>query len=137
MKIELQRKTELALRTIRLLAARGNTIQGAALATAIGTTPNFLAQVISPLIEAGWVTSGRGPTGGYRLVEPADHITMLALIEASEGPLPTDKCVLEDGPCSDQVPCALHDSWQQVQEVVLTQLNRMPVLQSGELGEMQ
>jgi Rrf2 family protein len=137
MRITLQRKTELALRAIRLLAERGTTIQGAALALDIGTTQNYLAQVMSPLIESGWVASGRGPHGGYALTSPADQITMRALIEASEGPLPTDKCVLEDGPCSDQVPCALHDSWQQVQEVVLTQLNRMPVLQSGELGEMQ
>jgi Rrf2 family protein len=129
MRFTLQRKTELALRAIRLLAAHGDTMQGASLAGAIGTTPNFLTQVMSPLIEAGWVTSGRGPTGGYSLAKPAGEITMLALIEASEGPLPTDKCVLEDGPCSDLVPCALHDSWQQAQRALLTELRKMPVLQ--------
>ena len=129
MRFTLQRKTELALRAIRLLAAHGDTMQGASLAGAIGTTPNFLTQVMSPLIEAGWVTSGRGPTGGYSLAKPAGEITMLALIEASEGPLPTDKCVLEDGPCCDLVPCALHDSWQQAQRALLTELRKMPVLQ--------
>jgi Rrf2 family protein len=136
MKFTLQRKTELALRAVRLLAARGDTMQGPALADAVGTTPNYLTQVMSPLIDAGWVSSGRGPTGGYRLVEPAHHITMLTLIEAAEGPLPTDKCVLEDGPCSNVVPCALHDSWQQVQQAVLTELQQIPVLPSGRSGEM-
>lgn len=136
MRFTLQRKTELALRALRLLASRGETMQAPALAGAIGTTPNFLGQVVAPLIDAGWVTSGRGPNGGYSLIQSIEQVTMLDLIEAAEGPLPTDKCVLEDGPCTDNAPCALHDSWQEVQQVLLTQLKHMPVLQAGDPGEI-
>ena len=128
MHFTLQGKTELGLRAIRVLADEGQTMSGPVLAEVIGTTANYLPQVMSPLVAAGWVSSGRGPTGGYRLQPSGRGITMLALIEASEGSLSTDKCVLQGGPCEERNPCELHDSWQRVQQTVVTELDRIPVL---------
>jgi Rrf2 family protein len=134
MQFTLQRKTELALRALRTLARTSTTMPGNELAGAITTSTTYLPQVMSPLVTAGWVRSGRGPNGGYTLQFPADDISMLALIEASEGSLPDDKCVLRNGPCGDEEPCALHHSWRRAQDALLRELARISVLEHTATG---
>lgn len=134
MHFTLQRKTELALRALRALAANGGTVSGTDLARAIGTTSNYLPQVMSPLVSAGWVTSGRGPNGGYTMQRPASDISMLALIEASEGTIPTNKCVLRGGPCGGEQLCAMHDPWQRAQSTLLHELEQISVLERTQQG---
>lgn len=134
MQLHLQRKTELALRAMRLLADADGTVPGGELATRLGTTPSYLPQVMAPLVAEGWVSSGRGPGGGYALGPGARRVSMLALIEAAEGPIPSDRCVLRAGRCSSDRLCALHDSWQLAQVALVRELNHILVLPHGQEG---
>lgn len=128
MKLVLQRRTELALRAIRELKSHGGRLQGAELAARIGTSSNFLTQVMAPLVDASWVQSGRGPNGGYTLLDGVEHVSMLDLIQATEGSFPSKECVLRDGKCSDGETCALHDSWSEVRVAITTQFGNIRVL---------
>jgi Rrf2 family protein len=129
MQMTLQRRTELALRALRALDATRGTVSGAALASRIETTPTYLPQVMAPLVAAGWVASGRGPNGGYTLREAARQISMLELIDVSEGSIPSDRCVLRGGPCGHGPLCAMHDSWQQAQAALVRELDGIPVFE--------
>lgn len=46
----------------------------------------FLLKVLHPLVNAGILTSLKGPHGGYRLCRPAKEITLLEVTTALNGP---------------------------------------------------
>ena len=85
MKFAIQKKTGLAVESLHALLAAGESVQSPELASAIDTTTSFLPQIMSPLVQQGWVESKRGPNGGYRLVADPESISVLDLIEAVEG----------------------------------------------------
>ena len=64
MKLELSRRTDLALRSLRTLSARAERLPRAELAEAAGTSPDFLAKVLAPLVREGWLGSEPGRGGG-------------------------------------------------------------------------
>lgn len=110
MRLELTRKTDLALRAIRALHEEGGRLPGRRLAQKIETTTPFVAQVVTPLVNAGWLDSRPGPTGGYALAVEPHSITILDVVEAIEGPIDTGHCVLVGGPCGFDA-CSLHEAW--------------------------
>src|SRR6188472_2168968 len=108
MRLELTRKSDLAVRALRALAGSNERMKGSALAEAVGSTPGFVAQTVTPLVRRGWVRSDPGPSGGYSLVVALDAVSVLAVIEAIEGPTASGRCVLGDRPCNETGTCALH-----------------------------
>lgn len=46
----------------------------------------FLVQILLQLKGAGYVTSTRGPSGGYRLAKPPSKITVSEILTLTEGP---------------------------------------------------
>ena len=89
---------------------------------------------MNPLVQQGWVRSDPGPAGGYAAdFEPA-KVTVLAVIEAVEGPVDTGQCVLEDRACAEAGMCALHRPWSRARGHLLDDLDSQPLssLQSVE-----
>jgi Rrf2 family protein len=127
MRLEITRKTDLAIRAAQTLADAGGPVKGADLARQIGTTPQFISQVMQPLVREGWVRSDPGPSGGYTQTVDVADITLLALIEAIEGPTADGRCVLRGTPCPPFEPCALHDAWTRARSALLDELERTPL----------
>ncbi|HEY8338285.1 MAG TPA: Rrf2 family transcriptional regulator [Egibacteraceae bacterium] len=128
MRLEITRRTDLALRALRAMEGSPQPRKGADVAAEIGTTQAFLAQVVAPLVRAGWVVSDPGPRGGYRAAVPLTEVSVLDLIEAVEGPVVDGRCVLNDGPCpAPSEPCALHEAWSAARDALLDQLRATPV----------
>jgi Rrf2 family protein len=129
MNIGFQRRTDLAISLLRVLASASGVVSGADLAGAVGTTTTYLPQVMTPLVKAGWVSSERGPRGGYRLTEEAEGIRLLDVIEATEGPAADGRCVLKDGPCPGDESCPVHDVWVMGRRVLTEGLGAIPVFE--------
>lgn len=128
MKLSLDQRTDIALRAVRLLDARGRSrMQSRQLAPALGTTTHYLPHVLRPLVRAGWIDSAPGPTGGYRLAVDLTKVTLLDLIEHMEGPTAPAPCVLRGGPCGGADLCALHEPWQDARNALLASLATTPV----------
>ena len=125
MRLEVTRKSDLATRVLILLAAHGGKHMGSALAEHLDASPGFLAQAMTPLVNARWVRSEPGPTGGYTLVAAPDDVSMRAVIEAIEGPTDTFNCVLQDRPCSEEEQCPLHRPWSAARAALLDELDAM------------
>lgn len=126
MRLEITRKSDLAVRALCALTSRERT-KRTDLAQAVGSSPGFMAQVMSPLVQAGWVASDPGPHGGYQLRVELSRLSMLEVIEAIEGPTINGRCVLRGGACPDQETCALHDAWGPAREALLERLRATPV----------
>jgi len=82
-------KADYAVRAVvELAAAEGEKpVKAERVATAQEIPLNFLENILGELRHAGIVRSHRGAEGGFRLVKPADEVTVADVIRAVEGPL--------------------------------------------------
>ena len=48
--------------------------------------------------------------------KPAGMITMREVIEAIEGPIALNRCLLREGECEEDVVCPIHQVWEQAQQ---------------------
>lgn len=77
----------------------------------LGLPFHFLAKSLQKLVHAGILVSQRGASGGVSLAKDASDITLLSIIEAVDGTVFFDSCVLGIGECEAEKPCALHAQW--------------------------
>ncbi len=117
-----------------MLSERRARVKAPQLAAAVGTTAGFVAQVMTPLVRAGWVVSDPGPAGGYRLAVAPGDISVLAVIEAVEGPTDAGRCVLADRPCTEHGACALHVPWMRARTRLLDELAATSVADGAMAG---
>ena len=122
MRLEVTRRSDLAIRALLALRAGADRTKAAELAERVGTTKGFLTQVMNPLVQQGWVRSDPGPTGGYVADFDPAQVSVLAVIEAIEGPVDTGMCVLEDRSCAEAGTCALHRPWSSARARLLADL---------------
>src|SRR5699024_6924016 len=121
-RLEVTRRSDLAIRALLALSEGPERTKAAQLAEQVGTTKGFLTQVMNPLVQQGWVRSDPGPTGGYVADFEPTEVSILAVIEASEGPVDTGRCVLEDRACASAGTCALHKPWSKARGRLLDDL---------------
>ena len=131
MRLDITRKSDLAVRALYALGSEDERTKGSDLAEIIDTTTGFLPQVLAPLVRRRWIDSTPGPTGGYRLQVSLDDISVLDVIEAVEGPLQEDRCVLDDGTCADTNHCAIHEAWVRAREQLYRELAATPMSRSA------
>ena len=134
MRLQVTRKSDLALQALLALDRGPERRKGADLAAELAAAPAFMAQVMVPLVQSGWVASGTGPTGGYRLLADLDAISVLDVIEAVEGPTDTGRCMVDGGPCGGDLVCALHEAWSRARSVLAGHLAGTPVSAAADSG---
>ncbi|OLT46575.1 Rrf2 family transcriptional regulator [Cellulosimicrobium sp. CUA-896] len=106
-------KADYAVRACAELAAspHGDPVRAEDLAAGQGLPVSFLERILGDLRRAGVVASVRGRSGGYRLVRPAEEITLADVFRAVDGPLVT---VRDERPPSltyDGAAAGLLDVW--------------------------
>ena len=136
MRLEVTRKSDLAVRAMQVLADADARVKGPALAEAVGSTSGFVSQVLNPLVRQGWVRSDPGPSGGYSLVVDLAEVSVLAVIETIEGPTVSGRCVLADRPCDETGTCALHVPWMRARALLLSELAATSVADAVVLEEV-
>jgi Rrf2 family protein len=77
---------------------------------------SFLAKIFQNLVHADLVVSQRGAHGGFSLARPAAAITVREVVEAIDGPIALNGCVLRPGDCRRSGDCRMHEVWVLAQE---------------------
>ena len=118
--MELTRKGDYAIRGIVYLASQPpNKISLLSeIAAAVDVPQTFLAKIFQQFSKTGIVKSFQGTGGGFLLAGPPEEITLLQVVEAVEGPILPNRCVLKAGECERDVSCTVHPVWHQVQQKV-------------------
>jgi Rrf2 family protein len=76
---------------------------------AMAIPARYTPEILSLLQRAGLAQARAGRSGGYMLSRPPAEISLLEVIEASEGPLASQRCVMSGGPCHwHDMICAVH-----------------------------
>lgn len=126
-RLEITRRADLAVRTMRVLGDAPDRLKAHELAKALCSTPGFVPQVVGPLVRAGWVRSDPGPSGGYALSVSLDTVSVLDVIEAVDGPTDTGQCIVAGGACNRDQPCVLHEAWTSARRELTRVLGAMPL----------
>jgi Rrf2 family protein len=77
----------------------------------MGIPRTYVSQILGELTRAGLTKSFFGTNGGYKLTRSPDQVSLLEVVEAAEGQLAPDTCVLGDDPCRWESVCPLHETW--------------------------
>jgi Rrf2 family protein len=129
MRLELTHRGSYAIRAVLKLARaqEDDVVPARRIAKEMDIPVRFLPQVLGDLSRAGIVEARLGRAGGYRLTRPATQISLLEIIEASEGDARRQSCVLSGKPCGTGQPCDVHDMFFEAQEAILARLGSVSV----------
>ncbi len=83
-----------------VLIARSDTVMNVyKISEFIGSSRHHVAKIMQRLSKAGFVSSNRGPSGGFVLKKNPSDITLLDIYETIEGPLAVQTCPLSRDTC--------------------------------------
>ena len=124
--MKLTRGGEYGIRGVLYLAQQdnGKVNMLSAIAKAQDVPPRFLAKIFQALAKAGIVRSYRGAKGGFSLGRAAGEITIKDVIEAIEGPIYLNVCLVGPGECTRDKICPMHRVWEEAQDKMMGVLGR-------------
>src|SRR5512138_237162 len=108
--MELTRKGEYAIRGIVYLAQQppGKIALISEIAEATDVPQTFLAKIFQSFAKLGLVQSFRGTGGGFLLGRSPSQITLRQVVEAVEGPIMPNRCLIAEGTCDRSARCLVH-----------------------------
>lgn len=113
-----RRNTDYAVRLmVHLAQHNGNGPISTKTAAADEQVPYQLAcKLMQKLNNAKLVTSCMGPKGGFVLGTEPSKINLLQVIEAIQGPISMNRCVLNEDACSRKKYCAVRKKLADIQK---------------------
>jgi Rrf2 family protein len=133
----LSQTSEYALRAILYLArvAADEPMSAEVIAEALDAPRNYLSKTLNTLAKRGFVSSTRGPFGGFRLAVEPEALAIAEVIHAFDEPRDRKVCLLGGQPCDDGHPCTVHFRWKAVTAEAWAPLNTTTIadLLAGEL----
>jgi len=115
--VVITRATEYAVRTVIFLAQqpKDDIVLKKDICRTQDVTPAFLTKILQPLIKVGIVSSQRGVGGGFLLAKDPSEITMLDILQAEEGQLKLNHCLVDTNVCHRDAYCSAHEVWYKAQ----------------------
>jgi len=116
----LNQSADYALRAVLFVAQRPGrkACPAKAIAKATGIPLNYLGKVLHTLVQAGVLTSVRGPQGGFRLATDPAEVTLVDVAGPFQRLPERRMCLLGDRPCDAANPCVSHQHWQNISDQV-------------------
>ncbi|MFA4925652.1 MAG: Rrf2 family transcriptional regulator [Candidatus Aminicenantales bacterium] len=119
----LRQPTDYAFRLLVALAqAPGKPISSRTLASEGSVPYQFASKIMQKLHEQSLVESIMGPFGGFRLARPAEQVTLLEIIEAVQGPVVVNTCLLGQDTCQRRNICPVRDKLESLQKTMVDYL---------------
>ncbi|MHB0870323.1 MAG: RrF2 family transcriptional regulator [Chloroflexota bacterium] len=134
--MQITRRADYAVRTMLQVAESdgGSTVLTQEVASRQGIPGPFLAKIVLALTRGGLLRSRRGTGGGIVLARPADQITLLQIVEAVDGPIAVNSCVLWPDECARVGICPVHEIWCEAQSLLADRLRGTTVADLARRG---
>jgi Rrf2 family protein len=98
-----------------------------ALAEATGAPESFLSKVMQALTKAGMISSRRGQAGGFQISPRGRSASMRDVIEAIDGAIYLNVCLMSGRSCRRKATCPAHPVWEQAQRAMLDVLSKATI----------
>jgi len=95
----LSEAASIALHGVILIAQEKEGLNVIKIAERTDTSKHHVAKVMQRLVKAGYLTSQRGPSGGFVLRKKPEEINFLDVYEAIEGPIEITSCPMDKQIC--------------------------------------
>lgn len=141
--MEISRQADYAIRAIIDLAIlpHGTLTQTREIAVRQDIPGKYLPTIVRTLARSGLLRTLRGSHGGVSLARPAPDITLRDVVEAIDGPLLLNRCLIRPGECGgdgrDNL-CSLHRFWERLVEDIQADLEAVNFgdLAAGNVGNL-
>ncbi len=97
--VSISEAASIALHSMVLIARSEHSVNVNTIAQVTGASRHHVAKVLQRLVKNGYLSSLRGPNGGFRLLKNPDQITLLEVYECIEGKIVIHKCLMENQVC--------------------------------------
>ena len=123
--MQVTRQADYAIRAVLHLSllGEGGRATTAQIAAAQSIPAHFLAKIVALLSQAGILRTTRGAQGGVALGRRPHDISLLQVVEAVEGPIAVNRCVLGPESCPEATVCRLRPAWQAAQSALTESLS--------------
>ncbi|MDP2327292.1 MAG: Rrf2 family transcriptional regulator [Dehalococcoidia bacterium] len=92
------------------------------IAEALGVPDANLSLLLSNLVHHGILTAAAGRYGGYAFARPPAELSLLDVIEVTEGRVHAETCLL-DGTGPPHANCPVHDVWARARDSLVSTLD--------------
>jgi len=123
--IEITKAAEYSLRAAVALVdfyEQDETATVAEIAVGEAIPESFLRKLLKPLIRADIIRSERGYSGGITLATDPAEISVLDVMEAVDGKLALNSCVLNPSECGHIERCTVYGLWVETSELLSNHL---------------
>ena len=96
----------------------------------------LIRRVVTRLSAAKLVTTTRGSGGGLALARPAREISLQNVVEAMEGQIALNTCVIYPRECPLVKKCPVHEAWARARAALVKELGAATFDQLAQNGQM-
>lgn len=123
----LSRTSQYAVQAMIYMATQppGTPVLNKDIAARLNVPAPYLAKILQNLSRGGLLDSFRGRLGGFCLRDEAAHMSLMQLLQLTEGADFTQSCLLGLKRCSDETACPVHVRWLPIKEKVIDMLNEL------------
>jgi Rrf2 family protein len=123
--MQLTRAADYAVRVMIHLAGQATESRALlpTLAQATDAPESFLSKVLQALSHAGLISSRRGQSGGFQISALGRAASMREVIEAIDGPICLNVCMVSGRSCNRKAHCIAHPVWAQAQMAMMEVLS--------------
>ena len=116
--MRLTKAGEYAMRCALFLSFKGTDVvcSKKEIARTMDIPDQFLGKIAQQLARAGIIEIVQGAKGGFRLLVPADKLTMLDVVEAVIGEIFLNDCVVRPDSCNRITSCSIHRVWEKARD---------------------
>ncbi len=135
----IRNNTDYAMRALVYLAQhhKEGPIAAKALARAQDIPDDFAYKVLQRLTKAGLTEGRMGPKGGFALAHDPRQITLLKVVEATQGPVMVRKCLLGIDVCPRRPSCQVSVKLEQLEDNLVRLLEKITLAEVLEAGYPQ
>ncbi|ADL07117.1 RrF2 family transcriptional regulator [Thermosediminibacter oceani] len=120
--MKLNQATDYAFRAVLHLSKLppGEVVEARVIAEQEHIPMRFMLKILRLLTQAGIVKSYRGVGGGYALAKMPRDITMRDVVEAVEGPVYINRCLIAPEECNKRstAKCSIHKALFSIQQTI-------------------
>lgn len=79
---------------------------------------HFIAKILQDLTKRGFLTSAKGPNGGFLVNDEQRQTTLLDIVYALDGDKIITSCCLGLKDCSEKNPCPVHNEYKVIRKKI-------------------